>query len=358
MNSQNQNQDQELRSGEEHAMEGLLREAGPRAEPSPETRQQVRQAVHAEWQAAVHSAAAARSAAPARTRRWQRPALALAASLAVAAVTLGIVQWQSTTVVPVARVARLSGAAEVRDASIKDAAGWQPVVMGQVLASGQELVTGSTGKVALALPDGSALRVDTDTRLRMAAVDRVVVERGVVYLDAGLQRAADTGDLRIDTAYGRTRHLGTQYEVDVNPDRMLVSVREGRVAVSRTGALSHFEAPFVAGVGEQLSVDQIGTVQRGVVARRDAHWDWIAEVTPPFAIENRRLSDFLLWVSRETGRDLAFSSSNAKTLAHDMVLRGSVAGMTPDEALAAVMATTNLTYSSSGGQITIRSLTR
>lgn len=347
MDNRNNDQHEELRAGEEGAMEALLREAGPRAEPPPEIRDRIRQAVHAEWQAAV------RQARPAATRPgWRRrPALAagLAAGVAAAAVAFGIAQWLSTaTPVPMARLARLEGPVEVRDAT-----GWQPAVLGQEVTSGQDLVTGAGGKVALVLPHGVTLRVDSGTRLAMADADQVYVERGAVYLDAGPPTARVEDGLRIDSAFGRTRHLGTQYEVDVNADRMLVSVREGKVAVSRAGALSRLEAPFVASAGEQLSVNQAGTVQRGLVDRRGPQWAWIAEVTPPFAIENRRLSDFLVWVSRETGRDLRFSSSQVKAAASDIVLRGSVAGMPPDQALAAVMATTTLGYSSEGDHLVI-----
>jgi ferric-dicitrate binding protein FerR (iron transport regulator) len=338
--------DQELRPGEEDALQALHGEMAPEAEPPPEVRERVRQAVAAEWRVAV---AAARRAAPVPARRgWQRPAMALAASLAVAAVALGVIQSRPpATPVMVAKITRLGGPVEAGGAG-----NWQPVTAGQSLAVGQELVTGPEGKAALTLRHGVTLRLDTDTRIALAGIDRISVGRGAVYLDAGLQPAPGPG-VRIDSAFGNTRHLGTQYEVRVTSDEMQVSVREGLVELATANG-----KPMAAKAGEQLLISPAGAVERGVVDKRDPRWNWITDVTPPFAIEDRPLSEFLAWVCRETGRDLAFASPQAQTTAEGIILRGSVAGLSPDDALAAVMATTRLTYTEDEGRLTIRSSIR
>lgn len=333
---------QDLRPGEEEALEGLLREMGPEAEPAPEVRERVRQAVAAEWRANLpQSKPVSRPAA----RRWQKPAVALAAGLAMAAVALGVYQ-ANAPVAPevVASLTRLHGPVE---AGIEGR--WQPVTTGQALVAGQQLVTGPRGKAALALARGVTLRLDTDTRIALAGIDRVVVERGAVYLDAGHQPAADPG-LRLDSVFGSTRHLGTQYEVRVLPAEMQVSVREGRVKTALAGG----QAPVMAQAGEQLVIGRNGAVARQAVDRRDARWNWIADVTPPYAIEDRRLTDFLAWVCRETGRELAFASPATEAAAQSIILRGSVAGLSPDDALAAVMATTNLTYADDNGRLIVK----
>lgn len=335
--------DKELRPGEEEALRGLLREMAPETEPAPEVRERIRQVVVAEWRAAVGPSVAAPVL---RARRWGGPALAIAASLAVAALALAVYRPGSEEPAPVvARLSRQAGAVEV--GSVAD---WQPVVAGQTLTAGQRIVTGPGGQAALALTRGVTLRLDTDTRVALAGIDRLVVERGAVYLDAG-PRPSVGGSVRIDSAFGSTRHLGTQYEVRVNSEQMLVSVREGQVAVEGTGAAP---ARNVVQAGEQLGIRSSGAVARGTVDKRDARWNWIAGVTPPFAIEDRPLAEFLAWVCRETGRELAFDSPEAEATAGQIVLRGSISGLSPDEALAAVMATTNLTYTDSNGRITVR----
>ena len=338
------NNHQELRPGEEEALQGLLREMAPEAEPTPEVRERIRQAVAAEWRTAVTPVPVA---AP---RRWQRPALAVAAAMAVATIALGVLPSRAPESAPVmATLTRQSGAVEAGVG-----AGWQPVTGGQSLRVGQQIVTGPQGKAALTLARGVTLRLDTDTRIALAGIDRVLVERGAVYLDSGLDsgEGAETGSrLQIDSALGSTRHLGTQYEVRVLPEQMDVSVREGQVALTDDirGATA-----TVAQAGEQLTIGSTGALTRGAVDRQDPRWNWIADVTPPYAIEDRRLTEFLAWVCRETGRELIFASPQVKVAAEEIILRGSVAGLSPDAALAAVMATTNLSYADDNGRLTIQ----
>jgi ferric-dicitrate binding protein FerR (iron transport regulator) len=180
----------------------------------------------------------------------------------------------------------------------------------------------------------------------------VVVEQGAVYLDGGDKPVAGPS-VGVETAFGRIRHLGTQYEVRVLPAQMQVSVREGRVeTVPDSGR------PVVAQAGEQLPIGAGGDVARATVDRRDARWNWIADVTPPYAIDGRRLSDFLAWVCRETGRDLAFATPEAEAAASAVVLRGSVTGLSPDEALVAVMATTKLSFSEDNGRLVVQTAVR
>lgn len=282
--------------------------------------------------------------------------MALAASLAVAAVALGVIQSRTpSTPVPempvmAAKITRLSGPIEVGSEG-----NWQPVSAGQSLVVGQELVTGPDSKAALTLGDGVTLRLATNTRISLAGIDRIGVARGAVYLDAA-PRSASRAAVQIDSAFGSTRHLGTQYEVQVLPDEMRVSVREGRVelAPATAGPVAAKATPAVAQAGEQLRTGAAGGVERGVIDKRDPRWDWITDVTPPFAIEDRKLSEFLAWVCRETGRDLVFATPQAQASADGIILRGSVAGLAPDDALAAVMATTNLTFSDDNGKLTIR----
>jgi len=335
---------QELRPGEEDALQDLLREMAPEAKAAPEVRERIRRAVAAEWRTAV-AEAARRPELPQAHRRWQRPALALAAGLAVAAVALGIIESRPPVApATIARITRIGGPVEAGGTG-----NWQPVTAGQSLAMGEEVVTGPTGKAALTLRRGVTLRLDTDTRIALAGIDRIRVERGAVYLDAGSKPVPDSS-VEIDSPFGNTRHLGTQYEVRVTPDDMQVSVREGLVELATTNA-----KPTVAKAGEQLLVSPAGAVERIAIDKHGPRWNWISDVTPPFAIEDRRLSEFLAWVCRETGRELDFASPTAQAAAEAIILRGSVAGLSPDDALAAVMATTNLVYTEDNGRLTIGS---
>ena len=331
---------EDMRPGEEASLAALLRDAGPRAEPPPEVARQIRAVVEAEWRAVV-AARQPRPVVRSPARRW--PAMAMAASVAVAAIGAWFaLPMLNQPAAPLATLSRVSGAVEA--GSDGD---WQPAVVRQALGAGQEIVTGPQGRAALRLRDGVSLRLDTDTRIALLTPERIVVTRGAVYLDAG--RGSGVADpLLIESRFGTTRHLGTQYEVRVAPDAMLVSVREGRVEVSGTGPVTQADA------GEQVLLKADGSIQRQSVERTAALWDWTQEVTPPFAIEQRTLSEFLVWVSRETGREIEFGSPRLQSSAAEIVLRGSIAGLRPDAALAAVMATTPLDYSADRSLISVR----
>lgn len=336
--------DEEMRPGEEASLAALLRDAGPRAEPPPEVAGRIRAVVEAEWRAMV-AARQARPVARSSTRRW--PALALAASVAVAAIGAWFaLPMLNQPAAPLATLSRVSGAVEAGSGG-----DWQPAAVRQTLSSGQGIVTGPQGRAALRLRDGVTLRLDTDTRIALLTPERIVVKRGAVYLDAGPESAiADS--LVIESRFGTTRHLGTQYEVRIAPEAMLVSVREGRVEVSGTGLATEAKA------GEQLLLKANGSMQRRPVERTASLWDWTQDVTPPFAIEQRTLPEFLAWAARETGRELEFASPQLQASAAEIVLRGSIVGLRPDAALAAVMATTPLDYTADRSLIVVQTRAR
>jgi hypothetical protein len=111
-------------------------------------------------------------------------------------------------------------------------------------------------------------------------------------------------------------------------------VREGSVAIERG------RDRIVGNAGEQLSVTSNGAVVRTTIAPRDTQWAWVESIAPPFAIEGRPLDDFLAWAARETGRQLVYASPAAAADAASIELKGSVVGLRPDAALAAVFTTT------------------
>lgn len=324
-----------LRPGEEESLADLLRQAGPLPRPDELVARRVRAAVEAEWRSVVRE----RQRAVARPTPW----LAIAASVAVAAVGAWLaLPFLDRPLEPVATLSRVNGPVESGHGTR-----WEPVVVRQRLRPGQELVTGPGGRAAVDLDNGTSLRLDTDTRIALAAADRVVVERGAVYLDAG-PGADPTASLTVESRYGVARHLGTQYELRLLDDSMRISVREGRVAVQGAGGTAEVVA------GQALALDAAGNVQRTSVATTGPAWAWTQDVTPPFAIEQRPLPEFLAWVGRETGRRVVFATPEAKSAAGGVMLRGSVAGLSPATALDAVMATTPLDYVEDSARIVVK----
>jgi ferric-dicitrate binding protein FerR (iron transport regulator) len=323
---------------EDADLDRALRAAGRRAQPSDELTQAVRAAVRAEWQTTVH-------AQRARRRKWS----ALAAVAAVAAVVLGI--WMTgpvmeSSTVTVASVARLTG--EVRS----DNGLWsssRAISERQVLHAGEELTTGPTGRVALLFANRASVRLDRNTRIELADPQTLIVRAGAVYVDT-LPRPQREPRLRIDTPAGSVYHIGTQYEVRLIGPSVRIRVREGEVELETRNAAS---SPERGKAGEQLTISAGEPLERTVVPTYGAEWDWVHATAPTFDIDGRQLSDFLAWVGRELGYQIVFSTPESEAEAARVTLSGSVAGLPPDEALAAVLSTTRLQSSRRDGQLLI-----
>lgn len=303
----------------------LIRRAGPRMQPDAAARDKARAAVHAEWRAV----AAERGAKRRRTVTW-----AMAAGVAAA----GFAVWMSlplmqTSAAPVAVIALAKGLVETGGADAEQP--WRPAVADGGLSAGSELRTGAASRVALRFGNDLSVRVDENSIVAVAAADRIVLRQGAVYVDAGDEpnRAAP---LLVETPFGVVRHLGTQYEARTVDGSVRLRVREGRVAVS-TARRTH-----EGNAGEQLTIGADGAERRAKIGRAGEAWAWVSDVAPAYDIENRSLAGFLRWVGRETGRDVVYASRRSEDEAHVIMLRGSVAGLRPEQALAAVLNTTQL----------------
>ncbi|MFL6578557.1 MAG: FecR domain-containing protein [Povalibacter sp.] len=323
----------------EESLGQLLREAGARDLPSAEMMQDVRRAVHAEWQAVV---------AQRRRRNWYVGS-GIAASIAAAAVatTIGL-KLVSSPGLPVASVARIDGALQVTTDGGDE---WHAVKVGETLTEGAMLRTDESTRVALDFGNGVSVRVNSGTLLELKAPHRVELENGALYLDAVPQsslQARNAQELSVETLYGNVRHLGTQYELRTVRSGIELSVREGQVEIVKA------DRRFEAGAGEQLALAGDGNVNRTKISAQDARWQWATDIAPVFDIERQPLSRFLEWVARETGKKITYASPDIQARAEQMILRGSVSNLPPDQALAAVLATTPFKHRDSGSEIEIQ----
>jgi ferric-dicitrate binding protein FerR (iron transport regulator) len=279
--------------------------------------------VHREWQAVV------------ATRRRRRTRIyAIAASVAaLACVGLVLAVGASAPAPQIAQVAQVAGHV-TRDA------GWlsraRQLTSNGVVHEGEQIVSQPQGFAALALNNGIRLNLDESSSVRFAAPDRVVLERGAVFVVTN--GAAHSTAFTVATERGNVRHLGTQYEVRTVERDVHVSVREGRVIVEANGALHEGVA------GERLQIAASGALLRTALAANGDVWTrWRGSLPDlaPFDIEAQSLHAFLDWFVRETGRRVEFASPEAAALARTTILHGSIDGMDPDMALTTVLATTD-----------------
>lgn len=318
----------------EHGLDGVLRNAGRRSEPPEEMAQAVRAAVEAQWREVI--------AGRARRRR-------IGLSLAAGAALLALGLWA-------ARPALLGSAvrlAEVRYAvgSVQAKAGWLPgwraVAPGQALFAGETLATSATGRLALTLADGVSIRLDRGTQVTLVGGKRVDLSRGALYVDSGARTEAP--ELLVETPAGAVHHLGTQYEARViAPSAVRIAVREGRVELDTSTGATHR-----ATAGEQMTVSSGGSVVRSTVSPYDERWQWVAATAPPFNIDGRSVAEFLTWAARELGRDVVYADAATQAQADRVMLSGSIAGLSPDQAVAAVLPTTPLRCEMRDGQLLV-----
>jgi hypothetical protein len=221
--------------------------------------------------------------------------------------------------------------------------------LGRPLPAGSEVETGGgdgggeAGRLALRTAGGASLRLDAGTRLRLASAGTVDLDRGAVYVDSGAG-PGDRGRVAVATAAGVFHELGTQFEVRVGGAGAAtrLRVREGRVALER-GAES-----VVTGAGEELTVHGDGRLDRGRVAVSGPDWEWVVAAAPMLDIEGVTVRAFLDWIARETGFRVEFADPAAAALADSVVLHGSIAHLTLDEALDTALASAGLDHRTAG----------
>ncbi len=302
----------------------VIRRAGRRPAPAPEIQAAVRAAVEREWTGQV-------------SRRARRTTILLRIAAALAAVAVGV-SWHAlrpgATADPVAVGTFVAARGSVHIAPV---AGRDWVVAGSRLDAGSSIETGPSGYVLLTVAR-VAMRVGPGSLIDLERAGHVRLVRGRIYADSG-SPSAPARALVIDTAFGLVTHLGTQFQVRVGPAAMSVSVRDGKVLVSRADGRA-----FTIARGQGLRVSSDGGVNRLDVTPYGTDWAWVSEFSPSFPIDGRPLSAFLSWYARETGLTLVLPDPGIRAELDRTILSGNVIGLSPAQALAAVMATTRFEY--------------
>lgn len=311
----------------------LLRLAGPRQPVPAEREERLRAATHAHWSASVKQA---------RRLKWAIwGGVSLAAACLILSVSL-LGGWRPFEILPgsaprIAEVLRVEGFG---------ASGGGPAA-GMELPPGALLATHSGERIALRTIGGATLRVDGGTQLRLISSSILDLRRGAVYADSG-SAAAAVDALEIRTPWGIVRDIGTQFQVRLVEDGIQLSVREGKARLEREGR-SH-----EATSGMELVMHADAQVTARPISRTGESWEWIAGIAPPFALEGRRLGEYLDWVGQETGLAIQFEDPSEAGRAREIVLHGAIERLSPRESLAAVLPTCGLSHSLQGDALIIR----
>lgn len=211
------------------------------------------------------------------------------------------------------------------------------VETGDTVRVGDTLRTRDGQLLSVALPDGTSLRLASNTALQLDAKRSFTLLAGEIYADTG-PGMSRTNSLEVRTGLGVITDVGTQFLVSYKDATLDVAVREGRVDVRAD------RETYAALAGSRITMQAGGDVTKDKIDATDSAWNWVVDVAPAFDIENRSLLDFLTWVSRETGKELIFTDKKSRRDAMAAILHGSIRDFTPVEAVASVLPTTALDY--------------
>lgn len=313
---------------ERDALEELLRHSAPRPAPGAAETAAARAALKGEWRELYG-----------RRRAHRRlTTYAIAATVLLGIFTALLMSRPPVPAGnPVGHIDKSFGSVHLlgENAELRPASGLAAVL------SGQTIVTGSGAGLAIAWGTGGSLRIDEATRVRFRDAEHVFLEQGRVYYDStpGLVAGTDTGQMppfELETAHGDVVHTGTQYMVETDRDRLIVSVREGEVRVD-----GRFHEQRVA-AGQRATLAGSRRPEVLAIGRSGSYWDWVARTTPDADVDGWTLYRFLGWAGRELGVELQFEG-DAEDIARAAILRGTI-DIPPAEALRLRLATAALDW--------------
>ncbi len=387
MSEPNEPRDEDRQAAaEEEQVRRLLERAGRRAEVPAEDLAEIKAAFRIAWREHVGRGVGDVPAAPAepepadpvRRGPWSdRRLWALAATLLLVA-GLGW-WWQAGRLGGPAGSGAQTGAAREVAARVESVSGVAEVLVpggsqparlavGQEVPAGAELRTeggpGSSatarGRVALRLAAGPSLRLDFDSRVRLASPALIELERGAVYLDSGLDSgrqtgAAEAGPVTVRTPLGDVEEIGTQFEVRLSGvSEVQVRVREGAVRLTGEGVSAVAAVERDATGGVELSLIAGRPLIRRPIAAHGPLWRWILATAPPFEIEGLSLRQFVDRVGRETGWTVRYADPGLAAEAETIVLHGALGRVPPDQAPGVVLPGAGLRHEVVGGTLVIR----
>ena len=323
---------------EEDVTAHLLRLAGAPPDPPGESRARVRAAVHDAWRAQR------------RQRTVRRSAAAIALCGIAAALIIGVridrarpaAAPPSEASLPSAGV--LATAARIQGRPVVRPGGGAalPLTATMPIHVDDIIETDNASRASLEMADGSSLRIDRGSRVRVVARAAIALGGGAAYLET----SAGSRGFEIRTPVGTVRDVGTRFEVRLTDAGLRLRVRAGMVQIARGAAVT------AAAAGTETTVTAAGTAVRQVPPY-GPEWAWVATLASPFAIEGRSLRAFLEHTAAEEGWTLRYASPAVAEAADRILLHGSVDGLGAEDALQVALATSGLQYRLRGGELLV-----
>lgn len=316
---------------DEDALSDLLKQGRRREQPSDAAKRAAYAALQDDWRSVVER----------RSRRRRIGLVGVAASFALVAAIL----WS-----PLDRVndggrslTEVFGTVELATTGDIYRNGNRVAGANTLLRAGDRFATGTNTRAALRPADGGSLRLDANTALVALAPNQLRLEYGAVYIDS---LGSKTGNLTILTSLGSVRHIGTRYAVRLEDDSLTISVRGGRVQITRS------DRTWEKRAGERLTLTETDESTEAI-ATFGRDWDWVVQAAPPRSLEAPQSAhDLVVWIARESGYEIAYESELAERQAQTLVSGlGNEVG--PQQALEALGYAIDLQFEVDGGTLSI-----
>ena len=323
---------------EEDVTAHLLRLAGAPPEPPVERSARVRQAVHDAWRAHQRQRVIRRTAA----------VIVLCGVAAALVIAVRIDRARPTAPLPsqaplpseamMATGARMQGRPALRQGTGEAL----PLTSAMPIHVNDVIETDNASRASLRMADGSSLRIDRGSRVRVVARAAIELDGGATYLET----SEGSRGFEIRTPMGTVRDVGTRFEVRLIDSGLRLRVRAGSVQIARGATVTD----AVAGTETTATTTGIAVRQ---LPPYGPEWAWVATLAPPFAIEGHSLRAFLEHAAAEEGWTLRYANPAVAEAADRILLHGSVDGLAAEEALKVALATSGLEYRLSGGELLV-----
>jgi hypothetical protein len=319
---------------ENDPLEGLIKYAGHREIVDANVSERVDRHLHTHWKQMVQQE---------RRRRRRKRVAKISGGLAIVASVILAINILKPGYAPATIVAYVENSIGV----VQSGERGEPLSLlksGHTIHAGGILETGEESGVGLRLTSGHNLRMAASSRLRIET-GKVLLDRGKIYVDSGPSGSSQA--ISVYSSYATVTEVGTQYQVELLDDGIEVSVREGIVRLEADGS----EA--TASAGEALLLDGDGEIDRAKIPEYGERWQWITPLSQGIKIDGKGVGEFLLWLSRENGWRIRYSSNDLRLGAQTILLSGSIEGLGAEEALETVMIAAGWRYRLVDGEIVI-----
>ena len=281
--------------GTEECIRKLLKLAGPRLQPPADVEARVRAATLAAVESLPEQDTDSGS-------RWPSLGLAVAATLMLG-LLIGYLTSQPSSETGVGVIAFATGAYTVRGSEADE----------ELLPAGAIVRTSAGARLLIDLGDGRMLRMDRNSSLTLHDSSEIWLHRGRVYVDS-----TESAPLTVVAPNASISDIGTQFEVTVDDELLIVATREGMVnVVLGSDTLLSKAAP---GSGEALKIDGLELLSRDEIPTSGERWSWTQLARPAFSARERSIRDYLNWAARENGKRLRFATPLAAQQAELRIL--------------------------------------